>query len=525
MNRRPRTPGPGWAARRRDRAARRRRGPRRRRGLDQHPQRTADGTVNGVLTVQPFGNAPAVVDPKSLVFAVNGKDYPVTAQQGSDVQRSTILLIDRSGSMRDTGMATVRSSVAPVPPERPQGRQGRGHLLRRPSEPRCCTDHRPQRDPVGRRRPDVRRGHGALRRPQPRDRHAGHGRRAQHRDAQRRQGHHQHDQGSAGRAEAQGRPASAAQVIAFNTSYTDNLALEFLAAAGQGVVREVGNSAGVADAFTSAARALSSQVSWSAAPAGCPRATGRRRCGGPPTASRSPPWPRSTSVRRPCRRSPTSTATTPAPTGSAAGPAGRDGAAPRHVAHGVPLRASGARPAGSRRPSRPCSLFVGLLLLASAADVTGLQVQAPRAGRVHRSVRRSARPHGSSRPSGPPISAASPSTWSSSGDRVVEGRESTPARPSCCSERTCRGEPGSGRCCESSPSSSACCSASLLIHGDGLLPLFGALLGIAVGDHRASIRPPVPREPPRPQVRTTAPRRPDPRRQQPVDRVLPATGS
>ena len=55
------------------------------------------------------------------------------------------------------------------------------------------------------------------------------------------------------------------QVIAFKTSYTDNLALGFLAAAGQGgSVTAVENSAGVASAFSSAAKALASQVSWSA---------------------------------------------------------------------------------------------------------------------------------------------------------------------------------------------------------------------------------------------------------------------
>ena len=73
--------------------------------------RNADGSVNGVLTVQPFGNTPAVVDTGSLVLTADGRDFPAKAQSASSVERSAILLIDRSGSMRETGMATVRSSV------------------------------------------------------------------------------------------------------------------------------------------------------------------------------------------------------------------------------------------------------------------------------------------------------------------------------------------------------------------------------------------------------------------------------
>ena len=55
-----------------------------------------------------------------------------------------------------------------------------------------------------------------------------------------------------------------AEVIAFKTSYTDNLALGYLAAAGQGSVTAVENSAKVSEAFTNAAKALNSQVSWTA---------------------------------------------------------------------------------------------------------------------------------------------------------------------------------------------------------------------------------------------------------------------
>jgi len=73
--------------------------------------RNSEGALNGVLTVQPFGNTPAVVDTRSLVLTADGRTFPAKAESASSVERSAILLIDRSGSMRETGMATVRSSV------------------------------------------------------------------------------------------------------------------------------------------------------------------------------------------------------------------------------------------------------------------------------------------------------------------------------------------------------------------------------------------------------------------------------
>ncbi len=51
----------------------------------------------------------------SLQLTIAGKTYPVDAiasGAGTPVQRSTVILVDTSGSMGEAGMATVRSSVA-----------------------------------------------------------------------------------------------------------------------------------------------------------------------------------------------------------------------------------------------------------------------------------------------------------------------------------------------------------------------------------------------------------------------------
>lgn len=56
----------------------------------------------------------ASIDP-GLKVTVSGKDYPVdaiTSGQGTPVARSTVLVVDTSGSMGEAGMATVRSAVA-----------------------------------------------------------------------------------------------------------------------------------------------------------------------------------------------------------------------------------------------------------------------------------------------------------------------------------------------------------------------------------------------------------------------------
>jgi tight adherence protein B len=68
------------------------------------------GNLIGLISA----SAGADIDP-SLVVTVAGKTYPVdaiTSGQGSPVTRTAVIVVDTSGSMGATGMATVRSSVA-----------------------------------------------------------------------------------------------------------------------------------------------------------------------------------------------------------------------------------------------------------------------------------------------------------------------------------------------------------------------------------------------------------------------------
>ena len=68
------------------------------------------GNLIGLIS----SNSGADIDP-SLTVTVAGKGYPVdaiTSGQGSPVARTTVIVVDTSGSMGASGMATVRSSVA-----------------------------------------------------------------------------------------------------------------------------------------------------------------------------------------------------------------------------------------------------------------------------------------------------------------------------------------------------------------------------------------------------------------------------
>ncbi|WP_406831792.1 VWA domain-containing protein [Pedococcus sp. KACC 23699] len=69
-----------------------------------------DGNLIGLISA----SGGATIDP-GLKITVSGKDYPVdaiTSGQGTPVQRTAVLVVDTSGSMGDAGMATVRSAVA-----------------------------------------------------------------------------------------------------------------------------------------------------------------------------------------------------------------------------------------------------------------------------------------------------------------------------------------------------------------------------------------------------------------------------
>jgi tight adherence protein B len=229
--------------------------------------RAADGTVSGVLTVRPQGNESVSVDAKSLVVSVDGRDFPVSTQPVASLDRSAILLIDRSGSMRESGMGTVRSSVAQflqsVPKDVKVG------VVSFADQPRLdvapTQDHGAVQAAVNGLKSD---GDTALYDGLSLaiDTLGGTGERSILilSDGK--------DTISKLKAQPAEQKLKASgiqtQVIAFKTSYTDQLALGYLAAAGQGTVAQVEDGAGVAKAFTAAAKSLDGQVSWSTKPEG-----------------------------------------------------------------------------------------------------------------------------------------------------------------------------------------------------------------------------------------------------------------
>ena len=356
--------------------------------------RAPDGTVNGVLTVQPFGNAPAVVDTGSLVMSVDGQDFPAKAQSASSVERSTILLIDRSGSMRDSGMATVRASVTQflqsVPPD---VKVGVVSFADKPNlDVAPTTDHGAVQAAV-----DGLKSSGdtalydglnlAI------DTLGAAGDRS---ILILSDGKDTISSMKAPQAEQKLKASGIqTQVIAFKTSYTDNLALGYLAAAGQGgSVTAVENSAGVANAFSSAAKALNSQVSWSAQ---APGVTGNKDVQLHGTANGKPFTATATVAfgEAPATPTPSASATTaPAPGSSAGGPpAGGSSGPARHLADGHPVRAHVPRAAAAGRHRRPPALPRA----ASArlrTHVSRVQVEAPGAGGVDRAVRHADRAPG-----------------------------------------------------------------------------------------------------------------------------------
>ncbi len=72
--------------------------------------KNASQGVRGVLTIR--STDPLEVDPASLVATIDGEDAPVSIQKATRVERRAMLVIDTSGSMGTSGMATVRSATA-----------------------------------------------------------------------------------------------------------------------------------------------------------------------------------------------------------------------------------------------------------------------------------------------------------------------------------------------------------------------------------------------------------------------------
>lgn len=70
----------------------------------------ADRSVSGVLTVR-AGKSSAKVDTSTLRVEVDGRSYKAQVQPPAERQRSTMLVIDTSGSMGEEGMTIVRTAV------------------------------------------------------------------------------------------------------------------------------------------------------------------------------------------------------------------------------------------------------------------------------------------------------------------------------------------------------------------------------------------------------------------------------
>ncbi len=442
--------------------------------------RTADGTVNGVLTVQPFGNNPAVVDTASLVMSVDGQNFPAKAKSASSVQRSTILLIDRSGSMRDSGMATVRASVAQFLQSVPNDvRVGVVSFADKPNlDVAPTTDHGAVQAAVdGLKSAGDTALYDALNLAI--DTLGADGDRSilVLSDGK--------DTISATKAQPAEQKLKASgiqtQVIAFKTSYTDNLALGYLAAAGQGgSVAAVENSAGVASAFSSAAKALGSQVSWSAQ---APGVSGSRDVQLKGTANGQSFTATATVAfgEAPTTPSPSATATgAPVPGSSASVPPAVAAAAPpdtslmgtlsNRTILGLPLPVAIAA----------LLLFLGLLLLVSA--LMSPAFKSKRRERVE-SIEQYVTQTG--RRAVENVRTTNVSGIADQlvhlGDRVVEGRESTPKTVQLLQRADLPWRAGEWAVLRVISLVVGMLLGILLIHGDGLLIFLGALLGIVLG--------------------------------------------
>jgi tight adherence protein B len=433
--------------------------------------KNADGTVNGVLTVQPSDNIPAVVDQKSLVMSVGGKDYPATAKSASSVERSTILLIDRSGSMLNSDMLMVRSSVQQflqsIPKDIKVG------VVSFADEPRL--DHAPTTD------------HGAVQAAvdglTPSGATALYDGLSKAIDTLGSEGDRTILLLSDGKdtiSKLAAQPAETKlkasgvhlQVIAFRTNSTENPDLELLAAAGQGAVTEVGNNAKIAEAFTAAAKALASQVSWSAAPQGVygrQDVALRGSANGKPFRTLAtldfgapPASPSSTTTAAP--GPPAVAAPAPAPDTSLMGTL----SARTVLGLAVPVAIAALL------------LFVGLLLLAST--LMSPAFKSKRRERVEaidqyvaQSSRRVVETVRTTHVSGIVAQVIQ------LGDRVVEGRDSTPRTVQLLQRADLPWRAGEWAVLRVISVVVGLLLGILVIHGDGLLTLLGALLGIVVG--------------------------------------------
>jgi tight adherence protein B len=439
--------------------------------------KSAEGTVNGVLTVQPIDDSPAIVDPKSLVLRVDGKDFRATAESASSVDRSTILLIDRSGSMGGSGMAAVRSSVQQFLQSVPKDvKVGVVSFADQPElNVAPTTDQGAVQAAVDGL---TSSGDTAL--------YDGLGMAIDTLGGAGDRTILLLSDGKDTNSKLKAQPAEQKlkasgvhlQVIAFRTNYTDNLALGYLAAAGQGTVTEVGNSAKVAESFSAAAKALGSQVSWTATPKDV---YGRKDVTLRGTANGKPFTALATVDFGPAPASGTSTATAaPAPgpavtvppsdAAVAAPDSSLMGALSTRTFLGLPLPVAIAA----------LLLFAGLLLF-----VTALMSPAFKSKRRERVESIEQYVAQTSRRAVETVRTTDVSGLAAQliriGDRVVEGRESTPRTVLLLQRADLPWRAGEWAVLRVISVVVGILLGILLMHGDGLLTLLGALLGITVG--------------------------------------------
>ncbi len=222
------------------------------------------GQISGVLNMSSAD--PLSVDNTALTAVVGGRSYPVKIAPIASLKRATMIVVDTSGSMGESGMATVRSAVGSfldaVPPDVAVGLTSfsdRPHVDVAPT-----TDRKRVRLAVNALRSDgettlydgIVTGAAALNGFDSRTlvllSDGGDTRSKKATAASARQ--------------AIAKASIGVAVVGFRTEDSDNSILSGFATAGAGSVAAAENATQVAAAFTSAARALSAQVAFQVSP-------------------------------------------------------------------------------------------------------------------------------------------------------------------------------------------------------------------------------------------------------------------
>lgn len=231
--------------------------------------KVANGTLTGVLTIRAADMRTAVVEPRSVAASVGTAKVPVSIRPISQSKRSVMLVVDTSGSMGEAGMKTVREAVAAFLRDAP--RDVSIGLVSFATTAGVDV-------PLTLDRARLQKAVNAL---QSRGETTLYDGVAAGAAALGRAGDRSmillSDGGDTRSTKATQASATSAlrtagiraEVVAFKTAESDTSVLRGFASAGGGSVAPAGNSAAVREAFSAAARALDSQVSFSlAVPAG-----------------------------------------------------------------------------------------------------------------------------------------------------------------------------------------------------------------------------------------------------------------